>query len=79
MSVNQIIIAIVVGLLVALIVTGVMRSSLKSVSKQQSARYYVKEEGLQLTNNKDIFMYKRTERVAKPKEQPKQQPRQPGR
>lgn len=69
MNVNHILIAIVVGLLVALIATGVMRASLKSVSKQYSAGYYVKEEGLRLTRNKDVFMYKRTERFAKPKQQ----------
>jgi len=74
MSVNQIIIAVVVGLLVALIVTSVMRSSLKSVGMQHSASYYVKPEGLRLTKNKDIYMYQRTERFVKPKEQPRQQP-----
>ena len=73
MSANQIIIAIVVGLLVALIVTSVMRASLKSVGKQYSASFYVKPEGLRLTKNKDIYMYQRTERYAKPKEQPRQQ------
>lgn len=70
---SQIVIAIVVGLIVALIITSIMRSSLKSVKKQYTAGYYVKEEGLKLTKSTDIFMYKRTERTEKPKEQPKQQ------
>ncbi len=72
---SWIIIAIVVGLVVALIVTGIMRASLKSVAFQHSAKFYENEEGLHLTRSQDIFMYKRTDRTAKPKEQPRQQGR----
>jgi uncharacterized protein len=72
MQASQIIIAIVVGLVVALIVTGIMRSNLKSVQKQQSAVYYEKEEGLTLTKNKDIYMYKKVDRTPKPKDENKQ-------
>lgn len=70
---KMILIAIVVGLIIALIVVSVMRASLKSIHKQLTAKYYEREEGLTLTNSKDIFLYKRTDRTAKPKEQPKQQ------
>ena len=73
MQPSQIVIAIVVGLIVALIITSVMRASLKSIAKQYSAAYYEKEEGLQLTKSQDIYMYKKVDRTAKPKEQPKQQ------
>lgn len=75
MSANQIIMAIVIGLIVALIATGIMRAGLKSVSRQYTAGYYIKEEGLKLTKNKDVFMYTRMEKVPKPKEQPKVQQR----
>ena len=73
---SWIIIAIIIGLLVALIVTGVLRAELKSVGKQHSADMYKKEQGLNLTTNRDVFLYKNVERVAKPKEQPRQA--QPG-
>ncbi len=68
---NYILIAIAVGLILALIVTSVMRASLKSVSKQYSAVFYEKEEGLKLSKKNDVFMYKKVDRIAKPKEQPR--------
>lgn len=68
---NWILIAIVVGLLFALIVTSVMRASLKSVGKQESARFYEKEEGLKLYKSNDLYLYKKVDRIAKPKEQPR--------
>ena len=69
---NWIILAIVVGLIFALIITSVMRASLKSVGKQESARFYEKEEGLKLFKSNDLYMYKKVDRIAKPKEQPRQ-------
>lgn len=72
MQPTWILIAIVVGLLVALIVTGVMRAALKSVSKQYSADFYEKEQGLDLKKTKDVFLYRRVDRVPKPKQQPRQ-------
>ena len=66
---SWIIIAIIVGLLVA---TGIMRASLKSVGKQYSADFYEKEQGLTLTKNKDIYLYRKVDRIPKPKEQPRQ-------
>ena len=69
---SWIIIAIIVGLLVALIVTGIMRASLKSVGKQYSAKKKKKEQGLTLTKNKDIYLYRKVDRIPKPKEQPRQ-------
>lgn len=74
MQPSHIVISIVVGLIVALIITSIMRSGLKSVSKQHTAKYYEKEAGLQLTRNKDVYMYKKVDRTPKPKEQPKQGP-----
>ena len=65
----NILIAVIVGLIVALIVTGILRAGLKSVGKQETAVFYEKDGGLQLTRKNDIFLYKNTERFAKPKEQ----------
>lgn len=77
----NILIAVIVGLLVALIVTGILRAGLKSVGKQDTAVFYEKDGGLQLTRKNDIFLYKNTERYAKPKEQnnaPQQSGHRPG-
>lgn len=65
-------IAIIIGLLVALIVTGIMRAGLKSVGKQYSADFYEKEQGLTLTKQKDVFLYRKLDKFPKPKEQPRQ-------
>lgn len=64
--------AIVIGLVVALLVTGVMRAGLKSVSKQYSADFYGKEQGLELKKTKDVFLYRTLDKIPKPKEQPRQ-------
>lgn len=77
----NILIAVIVGLIVALIVTGILRAGLKSVGKQDTAVFYEKDGGLQLTRKNDIFLYKNTERFAKPKDQnngPQQGRPQPG-
>ena len=54
----NILIAVIVGLIVALIVTGILRAGLKSVGKQETAVFYEKDGGLQLTRKNDIFLYK---------------------
>ena len=77
----NILIAVIVGLIVALIVTGILRAGLKSVGKQDTAVFYEKDGGLQLTRKNDIFLYKNTERFAKPEEQsngPQQAGHRPG-
>ncbi len=77
----NILIAVIVGLIVALIVTGILSAGLKSVGKQDTAVFYEKDGGLQLTRKNDIFLYKNTERFAKPKEQnngPQQAGHRPG-
>lgn len=57
-----------VGIVLALIITGIMAAQLKSVRKQAAADKYVKKDSMKVTESRDIFLYKHTERRAKPKE-----------
>ncbi len=63
-----ILVGLAVGLGVGLIVTGTMRSSLKSVRQQRFAGNYIKDGSLNITEARDIFLYRTVTRVAKPKE-----------
>ncbi len=62
-----IIISIVFGLIVGLIFTGGMRAELHTVSKANEAKHYIKDGSMKLTENKDLFLYKKIERTEKPK------------
>ena len=57
-----------IGIVLALIITGVMAGQLKSVRKLSAADNYVKEDSMRLTQSSDLFLYKHTERHARPKE-----------
>ena len=57
-----------VGIVLALIITGVMAGQLKSVRMQQAADKYVKKDSMKVTQSSDLFLYKHTDRRAKPKE-----------
>ena len=61
------IISLVIGFVVALIVTGVMKGKLKSVRAQAAANHYLKSNSLQVTEARDIFLYRTVTRTAKPK------------
>ena len=56
-----------IGLVVALIVTGIMRGQLKSVRAQSAAADYMKPGSLQVTEARDLFLYRHVSRRAKPK------------
>lgn len=57
--------AIVAGALLALIVTLAMKSKLKSVRFQSSAKDYVRAGSMKLENSEDIFLYRNVSRVRK--------------
>lgn len=63
-----IIISVVVGLIAGLIFTGGMRAELHSVSKATEAQAYIKDGSMKLNVNKDLFLYKKLERTARPKQ-----------
>ena len=55
------------GLLIGLIAVGIMASQMKTVRQQNAASDYVRAGSMQLTNQRDIFLYSHVSRTAKPK------------
>lgn len=55
------------GLLIGLIAVGIMAFQMKSVRPQNSASDYVRPGSMQLTSQRDIFLYSHVTRRAKPK------------
>ena len=68
MSPIWILISILGGALIALIATGVMRSSLKSVSKQRVASNYLVSTAMSPFANQDLYLYSVVTKKLKPKE-----------
>lgn len=66
--VRNLLICLVIAFLISLIVTGIMRSSLKTVHSQSGADSYIKKGSMNLTQEKDLFLYKHVDRTEKPKE-----------
>lgn len=66
--VTNLLIALVVGLVVAMIATGIMRGQLRSVRGQSGAGDYVRPDSLQITNRRDLFLYRQVRRRPRPKE-----------
>ncbi len=66
-GVRNLLIALAIGMVVALIVTGVMKRQLVQVRGQRAATNYMKDGSLHVTERRDLFMYHRINRVARPK------------
>lgn len=60
-------ISLVVGLVVALIITAIMSSKLKSVRFKNQAMDYVRPGSMQVTESRDIFLYRNVTRRPRPK------------
>ena len=67
LSGKRLIISLVIGVVFALIITGIMKSKLKSVRFQPAASSYVRKDSLNITISRDIFLYSKLDRRAKPK------------
>lgn len=61
-------IALAVGFVIAFIATAVMKGQLKSVRAKAAASDYLKPGSLQVTEARDLFLYRNVDRRAKPKE-----------
>lgn len=61
-------ISLVFGLIVALIVVSSMKSQLKSVGMQRGAANYVRKGSFNITQSRDIYLYRNVTRTARPKE-----------
>ena len=67
--IKTILIALVIALIIAGIAVGIMWSGMKSVIAQQRADDYVQKNSLKLDVNKDTFLYTKTEKKERPKQQ----------
>lgn len=63
-----ILIALVIALIISGIAVGSMWSALISVAKQARADEYVKKDSLKLNVNRDTFLYTKTEKTQRPKQ-----------
>ena len=60
----RLLVAAVIGLIAALIVTGSMKGQLKTIA-QQSAGAYVKNGSFQLTDSRELFLYRNVTRTVR--------------
>ena len=66
LSLMYLFLALGIGLVLAWVVVGVMKSQLHSVAFQENAASYVREGSMNLTNSRELFLYRdvnRTEHV----------------
>ena len=61
-------IAIVAGFILSLITVGRMKAKLKTVRFQPAANSYMKAGSMNITENRDLFLYNTVTRTAKPKD-----------
>lgn len=61
-------IAIIIGMVCAFIICGIMKSNLKSVKFQSGASSYIRNGSMNVTESRDIFLYRNISRVARPKD-----------
>ncbi len=60
--------ALGIGLVLAGVIVSVMKSQLRSVAFQENAASYVREGSMNLTNQRDLFLYRDVQRTERPKE-----------
>lgn len=60
--------AVAAGFVTACIVTGIMRLNLRSVYSQSAADNYINSDGLRLTKEYELFLYRNVTRTEKPKQ-----------
>ena len=65
---GSLLVAAVVGVVTALVATNIMKNKLKSVRMQSAAGSYVKQDSMNITESRDLFLYTHVDRHAKPKE-----------
>ena len=54
--------------MLAWVVVSVMKSQLRSVAFQENAASYVREGSMNLTNSRELFLYRDVHRTERPKE-----------
>lgn len=66
--VKKIIIALIVGLVVGLIYALSLKGQLTSVYKNESAADYTRDKSFIVNENKELFLYSKTEKTEKPQQ-----------
>ena len=61
-AVRNLVVSLVIGLVVALIATGSMKGKLKTVHAQAAASQYVKPGSLDITESRELFLYRQLSR-----------------
>jgi len=69
--VKMIIIAVVIGVLVGIFYALILKSELTSVYKNDSAADYTKDKSFKVEVSRDTFMYSKTKKEEKPKNEEK--------
>lgn len=64
-------ISLAVGFVLSCIIVGGMEREMKSVRSQEAAENYVKAGSMHVTNSRDLFLYKKVNRVKKEKKEEK--------
>lgn len=68
LSVKYILIAFFIGAVAALITVLIMRGKLKTVRFQTTASSYIKKDSMVLTDNRDVYLYRRVSKTPIPKQ-----------
>lgn len=68
MSAIWIPISLIVGIAISLTIVGMMKASLKTVRFQPMAKEYVRAGSMNITESRDLFLYRTVNRTEKPKE-----------
>ncbi len=68
MGAGAIVIGIIIGIIIAVFIMLGHKSKLKSVHMEKAASNYIKQGSFQLTSSREIYLYQRVNRVAKPKD-----------
>lgn len=65
-------VTICIPLIISLIATAIQQSKMNTARREEYAHNYIKQGSFNLTDSRDIFLYTRTTRVAKPKQNNRQ-------
>ena len=68
LSPMYLVLAVGIGLVLAWVIVSVMKSQLRSVAFQENAASYVREGSMNLTNSRELFLYRDVHRTERPKE-----------
>ena len=63
LNLKKILLALGIGLVLAWVVVSVMKSQLRSVAFQENAASYVREGSMNLTNSRELFLYRDVQRT----------------